>query len=65
MSAANASSNYRAGTNVRGHVFRASYSPYDALTLQFTVGFTSLVEEPPGGGNSDVARVQFDAIWKF
>jgi hypothetical protein len=65
MSAANASSNYRAGTNVRGHIFRVSYSPYDALTLQVTAALTALIQEPPGGDNSEVARIQFDAIWKF
>lgn len=74
MSAANASSNYRAGTNVKGHVIRASYSPYNSLTFQVTAFLTSLIQKtapgtpagtPPDGGDSGMTRLQVDAVWKF
>lgn len=74
MSAANASSNYRAGTNVRGHILRVGYSPYDSLTFQITAFLTSLIEKtapgtpagsPTDGGNSNFTRLQVDAVWKF
>jgi hypothetical protein len=74
MSAPNADSNYRSGTNVRGHVIRASYSPFDALTFQVTAYLTTLIEKTaPGttpialahGSDGGMARIQFDAVWKF
>jgi hypothetical protein len=74
MSAANTPSNYRAGTNVKGHIIRASYSPYDFLTFQVTAYLTSLIQKtapgtpagtPPDGGDSGMTRIQVDAVWKF
>jgi hypothetical protein len=57
---------YRAGTNVRGHMARASYSPFDALTFNLTWWYTSLISDPvPGGSDSEISRVQVDAVWKF
>jgi hypothetical protein len=61
---------YRAGTNVRGHIIRVSYSPFDALTFQVSAYLTSLIQAPPQitppvDRDSNMARIQFDAIWKF
>jgi hypothetical protein len=56
---------YGSGTNVRGHVVKASYTPFDALTLGITYFRTHLIDEAPGGSKSDMTRLQADAVWKF
>ena len=61
---------YGSGTNVRGHVVRFAYSPYDSLTLYATVFLTELVDQelviPAGAsGSTDMTRLQVDAVWKF
>ena len=58
---------YRAGTNVKGHVVRASYSPYNGFTLGTSAFFTELVENPfeARGIDSGMTRLQVDASWKF
>ena len=56
---------YGAGTNVKGHIFRFAYSPSDSWTLSAKWFMTSLINAYPGGRNSDMNRVQVDAIWKF
>ena len=52
---------YQAGTNVRGNIISASYSPYDMLTLNVTVYLTSLIQALPSGSQSATARVQLNA----
>jgi polyhydroxyalkanoate synthesis regulator phasin len=59
------STGYGAGTNVKGHVFKLSYSPFNAITLSATWLKTKLINEPAGGSDSDMNRVQIDALWKF
>jgi hypothetical protein len=56
---------YGSGTNIRGHVIRAGYSPYDSLTLQVTVFLLELIEEFQPSSDSDMLRLQVDAVWKF
>jgi len=62
---------YGAGTNVRGHIVRAGYSPNDSLTLSVTYFRTELIDKnPPGtlnpvGTESDMNRLLVDASWKF
>lgn len=56
---------YGAGTNLRGHVTKISYSPFDALTLSAAYYRASLINEIPGGSNSDMHRVIIDAMLKF
>jgi hypothetical protein len=56
---------YGAGTNVRGHVVKASYSPFDSFTLTATCFLTELIDENPVGSNSKMTRLQVDANWKF
>lgn len=62
---AGGSSGYRAGTNVKGHVIRAQYSPYDSLTLGITYWLTDLIDESPAGSRSGSGRLQVDAALKF
>lgn len=57
--------NYRNGTNVRGHILKAQYSPYDALTLGVTYWLTDLIDENPPGSKSGAGRLQVDAVLKF
>lgn len=56
---------YGSGTNVRGHIAKFSYSPYDALTLGVTYFRTTLINETPVGSSSDMSRLQVDAVLKF
>ena len=56
---------YGAGTNLRGHITKISYSPFDALILSATYYRASLINEVPAGSNSDMHRVIVDAMWKF
>jgi hypothetical protein len=55
----------RNGTNVRGHIFRAQYSPYDMLTLAVTYWLTELINPSPAGSSSGQGRLQVDATLKF
>lgn len=56
---------YNSGTNIRGHVVRASYSPYDTVT--FTVSLFNLwaIDASPFDTGSTINRLQVDAVWKF
>ncbi|MFM1769310.1 MAG: hypothetical protein RJA22_1839 [Verrucomicrobiota bacterium] len=56
---------YGAGTNLRGHIFKLGYSPYDALTLSATYFRVEAIDEVPTGENSKMGRLQIDAILKF
>jgi hypothetical protein len=58
-------SGYLAGTNIRGHIIKLSYSPYDALTLGATAFLTEAIQENPEGTESSTARLQVDAVLKF
>ncbi len=52
-------------TNVRGHIVRCQYSPYDSLTFTVTCFLTDLINESPIGSESGTTRVQIDAVLKF
>ena len=56
---------YGAGTNVKGHTVKASYSPYDALTLSVTYFRAELIDEVPKKSESETGRLFVDATWKF
>jgi hypothetical protein len=56
---------YGAGTNVRGHVMKGSWSPSDSMTLSVTYFLTDLIRPNPANSKSDVGRLQVDALWKF
>lgn len=54
-----------AGTNLRGHAAKISYSPFDALTLTASYYRANAISEVPVGSNSEMTRVIVDAMWKF
>ncbi len=56
---------YGSGTNVRGHIAKFSYTPFDALTLGVTYFRTTLINEITPGVSSDMSRLQVDAVLKF
>ena len=60
---------YGAGTNVKGHVIKATYSPYDSMTVGVTYFLTSLINEYAAptalSPHSDAGRLQVDMSWKF
>jgi hypothetical protein len=56
---------YMGGTNLRGQIVKADYSPTDSLTLSVTWFMTSLVDASPANSESAANRVQVDAMWKF
>jgi len=60
-----AGTGYGAGTNLKGHVFKLSYSPYNSITLSATWLKVKQISEPVGGGDTDMNRLQVDAVWKF
>jgi len=60
-----AASGYWPGTNVRGHIVKASYSPYDSLTFNVTWFAAELIQEQNPGTDSNMNRIQVDAVWKF
>lgn len=59
------SAGYGAGTNVKGHVLKAAYSPYNPLTLTVTAFFSELINPNPAGTESQTTRIQADATLKF
>ena len=59
------STGYLTGTNVKGHILKASYSPFNALTLGVTAFFSELINESPIPSESKATRVQVDAVLKF
>lgn len=56
---------YGAGTNLRGHSLKLSYSPYDSLTLSVSTFYTDLVNPSPAGSETKTTRVIVDASLKF
>jgi hypothetical protein len=56
---------YRNGTNLRGHVVKAQYSPFDSFTLAGTVYIADVIDTVGIAYNTHVTRIQLDAIWKF
>jgi hypothetical protein len=62
---AGGSAGYGAGTNVKGHVLKAAYSPYNALTVGVTAFFTDLINKSPATSESGTTRIQLDASLKF
>ncbi|HSH94441.1 MAG TPA: putative porin [Roseimicrobium sp.] len=54
---------YMSGTGFRGHVFKASYSPYDSLTFTMQLFNTWAIQDRNFG--STINRLQLDAQWKF
>lgn len=58
-------SGYRPGTNVKGHILKAQYSPYDSFTLGVTYFMTDLIDPSPVGSKSGSGRLLVDAVLKF
>lgn len=56
---------YGSGTNVRGHIVRGQFSPYDHLTFAVTYFLTELIDETPDSSDSGTGRLQVDAVLKF
>jgi hypothetical protein len=56
---------YGGGTNVRGHVVKAAYWPYDSLSIVLTYYQANLIHPVPSNSNSEATHVMVDLIWKF
>jgi hypothetical protein len=56
---------YGAGTNVKGHIVRFAYSPSDSITLGVKWFYTQLINPSPPDSESQMSRLQVDALWKF
>jgi hypothetical protein len=56
---------YGSGTNVKGHIVRFAYSPSDSFTLSVKWFLTQLINQFPAGSDSEMNRLQVDAMWKF
>lgn len=59
------SAGYQAGTNVRGHIFKVGYSPYDFVSLNATYFLTEAIDKVPTDSGSSIGRLQVDASLKF
>jgi hypothetical protein len=69
VAAVGGAAGYRAGTNLRGHVIKASYSPTDSLSINLSYYLMDLIN---GYGNplassqkGEAGRLQLDFVWKF
>ena len=56
---------YGAGPNTRGHVVKFAYSFSDSFTLSAKWFGTDLIHAFPASSDSDMSRLQLDAMWKF
>ena len=59
---------FRAGTNLKGHILQASYSPADAFMLSISYYLTSVIETSAAAdkrSESVAGRLHIDAMWKF
>ena len=56
---------YGAGTNVKGHILKFSYSPFNSTTLSVKWFLTSLINPYPRTQDSSMSRLQVDASLKF
>lgn len=58
---------YGAGTNAKGHIMKASYSPFDPVTLSVAYTLSDLVKNPNNvyGTSDTVGRLVVDAVLKF
>src|SRR6266540_2100767 len=50
------------GTNIRGHIFKLSYSPFDSLTIYGNVWLTEAINEVPRDDPIKGVRVIIDAV---
>ncbi len=68
VAARGAGAGFKSGTNLKGHLVRASYSPSDAFTLSATYYLFDLINPAVVGGlktESGTGRLTVDAMWKF
>ncbi|MCX8155320.1 MAG: putative porin [Verrucomicrobiae bacterium] len=59
---------YGSGTNVRGHIVRLQYSPFDSTTIAITYFLCDLINgyaAPGARASSEAGRLQVDVSWKF
>lgn len=56
---------YGSGTNIKGHVVKAGYSPFDHVTLNFTWFGLELIHPYVSGTDSFMNRIQADVNLKF
>jgi hypothetical protein len=56
---------YGAGTNIKGHVVKLGYSPFDHVTLNLTWFGLDLVRPYGPASDSTMNRVQADVVVKF
>ena len=63
--ARNAGGGYWSGSNVKGHIVKASYSPLDPVLLTVAWYATDLIEPYLPDSDSHMNRLQVDAVLKF
>lgn len=56
---------YGSGTNTKGHVVKLAYSLSDSFTLSLKWFGTELINAFPASSDSEMNRLQVDAVWKF
>jgi hypothetical protein len=56
---------YGGGTNVRGHVAKATYSPFDSLSIGLIYYVGELISPSSRGAESEASHLMVDAVWKY
>lgn len=55
----------RGGTNVKGHLVKASYVLADPLIVSLTAYFNELIQPSPANSQSEAIHFMADLMWKF
>ena len=63
--AMSATNNDTSVTNLRGHVIKASYSPYDSMAFSVTYYNAKLIDPDPTGSRTSIGHLLVDVMWKF
>jgi hypothetical protein len=59
-------SGFSGGTNLRGHIVKASYSPFDSVTLNVLYYAGELIHNPdPADSSTRGSHILVDAVWRF
>jgi hypothetical protein len=56
---------YFAGTNIKGHMFKLQYSPFDSVTLAATYHLYRMIDESSFADSSEAGRLMVDFVWRF
>ena len=65
LTASGNGANFFGGTNVKGHLVKATYSFTDYLSFSLTFYLNELIIDAPGGSVNSAGHLMADLMWKF